>query len=47
MVGYSDSNKDGGILASLWSLYRTEAALVRVGRKQACASVSFTDAEAR
>jgi phosphoenolpyruvate carboxylase len=31
MVGYSDSNKDGGILASLWSLYRTEAALVRVG----------------
>jgi phosphoenolpyruvate carboxylase len=31
MVGYSDSNKDGGILCSLWSLYRTEAALVRVG----------------
>jgi phosphoenolpyruvate carboxylase len=33
MVGYSDSNKDGGILSSLWSLYRTEAALVRVGRE--------------
>ena len=28
VVGYSDSNKDGGILASLWSLYRAEAALV-------------------
>ncbi len=33
MIGYSDSNKDGGILASLWSLYRTEAALVNVGRE--------------
>ncbi|HUK33471.1 MAG TPA: phosphoenolpyruvate carboxylase, partial [Vicinamibacterales bacterium] len=32
MVGYSDSNKDGGILASLWSVYRAEAALARVGR---------------
>ena len=33
MVGYSDSNKDGGILSSLWSLYRAEAALARVGRE--------------
>ena len=33
MVGYSDSNKDGGILASLWSLHRAEAALVRVGQE--------------
>jgi phosphoenolpyruvate carboxylase len=32
MVGYSDSNKDGGILASLWSVYRAEAALARAGR---------------
>jgi phosphoenolpyruvate carboxylase len=32
VIGYSDSNKDGGILASLWSLYRAEASLVRVGR---------------
>jgi phosphoenolpyruvate carboxylase len=32
MVGYSDSNKDGGILASLWSVYRAEAALADVGR---------------
>jgi phosphoenolpyruvate carboxylase len=34
MVGYSDSNKDGGILASLWSLRRAEAALVRVGQEE-------------
>ena len=27
MVGYSDSNKDGGIVASLWSLYRAEERL--------------------
>ncbi len=33
VVGYSDSNKDGGILASLWSLYRAEASLARVGRE--------------
>lgn len=33
VVGYSDSNKDGGILASLWSLYRAEAALAAVGRE--------------
>jgi phosphoenolpyruvate carboxylase len=33
VLGYSDSNKDGGILASLWSLYRAEASLVNVGRE--------------
>ena len=27
MLGYSDSNKDGGILASNWSLYQAEIAL--------------------
>ena len=31
MVGYSDSNKDGGILASLWGLYRAEQTLARIG----------------
>ncbi|KVG75366.1 phosphoenolpyruvate carboxylase [Burkholderia ubonensis] len=28
MLGYSDSNKDGGFLASNWELYRAELALV-------------------
>jgi len=28
MIGYSDSNKDGGLLASTWELYRAELALV-------------------
>ena len=32
MVGYSDSNKDGGIVASLWNLYRTQDALADIGR---------------
>ena len=31
MIGYSDSNKDGGIVASLWSLYRAQEALSAVG----------------
>ena len=32
MVGYSDSNKDGGIFASLWNLYRAQDALAAVGK---------------
>jgi phosphoenolpyruvate carboxylase len=32
MVGYSDSNKDGGICASLWSLYRAQSALSNLGQ---------------
>jgi len=33
MIGYSDSNKDGGILSSLWHLYEAEYELARIGRK--------------
>ncbi|MDD5175368.1 MAG: phosphoenolpyruvate carboxylase [Sterolibacterium sp.] len=33
MLGYSDSNKDGGFLASAWALYRAETALVEVSRR--------------
>jgi phosphoenolpyruvate carboxylase len=33
MVGYSDSNKDGGIFASLWSLNQAQLKLSAVGEK--------------
>jgi phosphoenolpyruvate carboxylase len=32
MVGYSDSNKDGGIFASLWQLYQAQAELAQIGQ---------------
>jgi phosphoenolpyruvate carboxylase len=32
MIGYSDSNKDGGYLTSTWSLYQAQIELVRVAR---------------
>ena len=32
MVGYSDSNKDGGILASQWSLFRAQEKLLEIGQ---------------
>ncbi|WP_020179504.1 phosphoenolpyruvate carboxylase [Methylopila sp. M107] len=33
MVGYSDSNKDGGYFASNWELYKAQAKLTEVGRQ--------------
>ncbi len=33
MLGYSDSNKDGGYLTSTWELYRAELALVETFRR--------------
>lgn len=33
MVGYSDSNKDGGILASSWFLHEAQTSLTAVGAK--------------
>ena len=34
MVGYSDSNKDGGLIASLWGLYRAQSRMTRVAQDQ-------------
>jgi len=33
MIGYSDSNKDGGIIASAWNLYKAQKRIVEVGVK--------------
>ena len=33
MLGYSDSNKDGGTIASKWNLFKAEQDLSEVGRK--------------
>ncbi|MDD2798187.1 MAG: phosphoenolpyruvate carboxylase [Bacteroidales bacterium] len=33
MIGYSDSNKDGGIFASQWYLYEAQSRLTEIGRK--------------
>jgi len=41
MVGYSDSNKDGGYLTSAWSLYRAISALAAVFERQGTALQIF------
>ena len=33
MIGYSDSNKDGGILASQWYLYIAQTNMIAIGKK--------------
>lgn len=33
MLGYSDSNKDGGIIASRWNIYKAEQSLTKVALK--------------
>lgn len=33
MIGYSDSNKDGGILASTWYLYKAQKEITEIGKK--------------
>ena len=34
MIGYSDSNKDGGMLTSIWELYKAHHALHEAARRQ-------------
>ncbi|MEM9326540.1 MAG: phosphoenolpyruvate carboxylase [Bacteroidota bacterium] len=41
MVGYSDSNKDGGIMASQWHLYKAQYKLSNIGRKHGIAIQFF------
>ncbi len=41
MVGYSDSNKDGGYLTSVWNLHKTSAALALVFEKTGLALQLF------
>lgn len=41
MIGYSDSNKDGGILASQWGLHKAQKLLQAVGQKHQTQIVFF------
>jgi phosphoenolpyruvate carboxylase len=41
MLGYSDSNKEGGYLAANWALYRAQVELVRVADNHQVALVLF------
>ncbi len=41
MVGYSDSNKDGGIAAARWALHEAQSALVEAGRRHGVELVFF------
>jgi phosphoenolpyruvate carboxylase len=41
MVGYSDSNKDSGIVSSRWALHESQRRLVNAGREQGVEIVFF------
>lgn len=34
MLGYSDSNKDGGYLSSGWTLYKAQNELTKIGEER-------------
>ena len=46
MLGYSDSNKDGGYLAANWALYRAELDLVEVAARPATSGCGCSTAGA-
>ena len=41
MLGYSDSNKDGGIISSQWNVYKAQISLFKKGKKHKCNIVFF------
>jgi phosphoenolpyruvate carboxylase len=41
MIGYSDSNKDGGYLASNWALYQAQETIARVCQEQHISPILF------
>jgi len=41
MIGYSDSNKDSGIVASRWALHEAQRQLVRIGAEEGVEIVFF------
>jgi phosphoenolpyruvate carboxylase len=41
MIGYSDSNKDGGFLSSNWELFKAQARLTEVGQEMGVAIAFF------
>jgi phosphoenolpyruvate carboxylase len=47
MLGYSDSNKDGGMLTSTWEIFRAHRALHEVARECGVRCASFTAGGAR